>query len=371
MSELGEVDSRFPVENTVDALLKQAVDHGASDVHLKVGSAPIVRIDGELRRIDGYEPLSPTDTEAFARAMFTEKAEADFAETGSTDFAYGKHELGRFRATAFRQRGSVSLVLRRVVPGSKSFSELGLPKSLERIAGAKSGLIIVTGPSGSGKTTTIASIIDWINSNRGRSIMTIEDPIEVLHPDKRSVVVQREVGVDTADMAAAIHAAMRHDTDVVMVSELSKPDVARAAIDAAETGHLVVTSMRTSDPGDTINRLVSMFPESQQNVIRAQLASQIQAVISQLLVDTGQVGQVLACEVLTNNERTQEWIMSGDDNTFLIEVIKEGAFHGMQTFDQALLDHVLGGSVGLDSVLPYVRNTHEVKAKALAAGISI
>lgn len=369
MTELGEVQT--PVENTVDALLKQAVGHGASDVHLKVGSAPIVRIDGELRRLDGYEPLSPSDTEAFAEAMFTEKAAADFAAAGSTDFAYGKHELGRFRATAFRQRGSVSLVLRRVVPGSRSFSELGLPKSMERIAGAKSGLIIVTGPSGSGKTTTIASIIDWINSNKGRAIMTIEDPIEVLHPDKRSVVVQREVGVDTADMAGAIHAAMRHDTDVIMVSELARADVARAAIDASETGHLVITSMRTNDPGDTINRLVSMFPESQHHVLRSQLAHQLQAVISQILVDAGQMGQVLACEVLTNNERTQEWIMGGEDVSFLVEVIKEGAFHGMQTFDQALLNHVLGGSVGLESVLPYVRNTHEVKAKALAAGISV
>ncbi len=358
------------MENNVDALLKQAVNHGASDIHLKVGSAPIVRIDGELRRIDGYDPLTPADTEAFAKAMFTERSAVDFAETGSTDFAYGRHELGRFRATAFRQRGSVSLVLRRVVPGSKSFSELGLPKSMERIAAAKSGLVIVTGPSGSGKTTTMASIIDWINSNKGRAIMTIEDPIEVLHPDKRSVVVQREVGVDTADMSEAIHAAMRHDTDVIMVSEITNPEVARAAIDAAETGHLVITSMRTSDPADTVNRLISMFPETRQAVARSQLAAQLQAVISQILVDTGQ-GQVLACEVLTNNERTQEWIIGREESSFLVEVIKEGGFHGMQTFDQALLNHVLGGNVGLDSVLPYVRNTHEIKAKALAAGISI
>ena len=355
----------------VDELLKKAVAHDASDIHLKVGSAPIVRIEGELRRIDGYEPLTPVDTETFAKAIFTEKAAEEFSSTGSTDFAYGKHELGRFRATAFRQRGSVSLVLRRVVPGAKSFSELGLPKAMERIAAAKSGMIIVTGPSGSGKTTTISSIVDWINSNKGRSIMTIEDPIEVLHPDKRSVVVQREVGVDTSDMSEAIYRAMRHDTDVIMVSEVTRLDVARAAIDASETGHLVITSMRTSDPADTINRLVSMFPESQHDVVRAQLAAQIQAVISQILVDAGQMGQVLACEVLTNNERAQEWIIGREEVSFLVEVIKEGGFHGMQTFDQALLNHVLGGAVGLDAVLPYVRNTHEIKAKALAAGISV
>jgi twitching motility protein PilT len=359
------------MENNVDALLRKAVDHGASDIHLKVGSAPIVRIDGELRRLDGYDPLRPADTLGYAEAMFTEKAGKDFTERGSTDFAYGRHELGRFRATAFRQRGSVSLVLRRVVPGAKTFTELGLPKSMEKIAAGKSGLVLVTGPSGSGKTTTMASIIDWINSNQGRAIITIEDPIEVLHPDKRSVVVQREVGVDTGDMADAIRAAMRHDTDVILVSEITEPDVARAAIDASETGHLVVSSMRTSDPADTVSRLISMFPESQQRVIRSQLAAQLKAVISQVLFDAGDSGLVLACEILTSNERTQEWIISGEDPSFLVEVMKEGGFHGMQTFDQALLNHVVSGGVKIDAVLPYVRNTHEVKAKAQAAGVLI
>lgn len=359
------------MDKNVDALLRRAVEHGASDIHLKVGSAPIVRIDGELRRLDGFEPLRPADTLAYAEAMFTEKASQDFADTGTTDFAYGRHDLGRFRATAFRQRGSVSLVLRRVIPGSKSFSELGLPKAMERIASGKSGLVLVTGPSGSGKTTTMASILDWINSNQGRAIITIEDPIEVLHPDKRSVVVQREVGVDTGDMPAAIRAAMRHDTDVIMVSELTEPETARAAIDAAETGHLVISSMRTSDPADTLHRLISMFPESQQRVVRTQLAAQVKAVISQILFDAGEAGLTLACEVLTNNERTQEWILGGDDPSFLVEVIREGGFHGMQTFDQAMLDHVLGGGIKLDAVLPYVRNTHEIKAKAQAAGVPI
>ncbi len=360
------------MDKNIDTLLKTAVDHGASDIHLKVGSAPIVRIEGELRRLDGYDPLRPADTQSYAEAMFTEKAAEDFNATGSTDFAYGRHELGRFRATAFRQRGSVSLVLRRVVPGSKSFAELGLPKAMERIASSKAGLVLVTGPSGSGKTTTMASIIDWINSHQGRAIITIEDPIEVLHPDKRSVVVQRELGVDTGDTAGAIRAAMRHDTDVILVSELTEYDVARAAIDAAETGHLVVSSMRTSDPADTIQRLISMFPESQQGVVRKQLSAQIKAVISQILVDAGEAGGlVLACEILTSSERAQEWILSGEETSFLVEVMREGGFHGMQTFDQALLDHVVGGTVKLDAALPYVRNGHEVRAKAQAAGISI
>jgi twitching motility protein PilT len=359
------------MENNIDELLRRAVSAGASDIHIKVGSAPIIRIEGDLRRLEGFEPFRPSDTQAYAESIFTPKAATDFKDTGTADFAYGRHELGRFRVTSFRQRGSVSIVLRRVVPGSKSFTELGLPPVIERAASAKSGLIVITGPSGSGKTTTMASVIDWINSNRAAAILTVEDPIEVLHPDKRSVVVQREVGVDAPDMAEAIRGAMRHDVDVIMVSELSSAQVARAAIDAAETGHLVVSSMRTSDPAETVSRLVSMFPEAEKPVIRSQIAHQIQAVLSQILIETTESGRVLACEVLTANERAQEWIMGGDEASFLVEIIKESGFHGMQTFDQALLNHVLGGMVGLDAVLPYVRNGHEIKAKALAAGVTV
>ncbi len=359
------------MESNIDALLERAVAAGASDVHLKVGSPPIIRVEGALRQLDGFDPLRPADSQGYAEGIFTPKAAADFKEYGSADFAYGRHEIGRFRVSAFRQRGSVSMILRRVVAGSKTFDDLGLPPSLARIADAPSGLILVTGPSGSGKTTTMASIIDHINTHRGAAILTIEDPIEVLHPDKRSVVAQREAGVDTPDIAQAIQAAMRHDTDVIMVSELNTPAVARAAIDAAETGHLVVSSMRTTDPADTINRLLSMFSSAEQQVVRGQLAAQIQAIISQRLVDTSEGGLVLVCEVLTNNERSQEWIMSGEEPSFLVEILKESGFHGMQTFDQALLDRVVSRSVSIDAALPFARNTHEMKAKAMAAGVSV
>ncbi|MEA1902811.1 MAG: PilT/PilU family type 4a pilus ATPase [Actinomycetota bacterium] len=353
----------------IDDVLHRAVGAGASDIHLKVGSAPIVRVDGVLRRLDGVDGLRPADTQAYAEAIFTTKAAADFEASGTADFAYGKHEIGRFRVTAFRQRGSVSLVLRRVVPGSKTFAQLGVPKIIEKISNADSGLVLITGPSGSGKTTTISSMIDWINSNRGTAVLTVEDPIEVLHPDKRSVVVQREVGVDTPDMATAIRGAMRHDTDVIMVSEISNYETAKAAIDAAEAGHLVISSMRTSDPAETVTRLVSMFPESAQQVVRSQIATQIQVIVSQLLVDTDS-GPVLACEVLTSNERAQEWILGREDSNSLVEIIKESGFNGMQTFDQALLKHVVDRSVAIDSVVHFARNSHEMKAKALAAGIS-
>ncbi len=359
------------MEKNIDELLERAVGSGASDVHLKVGSAPIIRVDGELRRLEGLEALRPADTQAYAESIFTPRAGEHFADSGTADFAYGKHDIGRFRVSAFRQRGSVSLVLRRVVPGSKTFGELGLPRIVEKLAEARSGLVLVTGPSGSGKTTTISSMVDWINTHRGVAILTVEDPIEVLHPDKRSVVVQREVGVDTPNLAEAIRGAMRHDTDVIMVSELTDHEAARAAIDAAETGHLVISTMRTTDPAETVNRLVSMFPDTQNQVVRSQLAAQLQAIISQLLIETPNAGRVLACEVLTTNERSQEWILGGEEPAALVEVIKEGGFHGMQTFDQALLKHVVDRNVGIEHAIPFARNVHEMKAKALAAGVPV
>lgn len=358
------------MERTVDDLLRRAVDLEASDVHLKVGSAPIIRVQGDLRRLDGFESLSPEDTEQYAESIFTPKASADFAANGVGDFAYGRQDLGRFRVTAFRQRGSVSLVLRRVVSGSKGFSELGLPRIVEKVAAETSGLVLITGPSGSGKTSTVSSILDWINSNRARAILTVEDPIEVLHPDKQSVVVQREVGVDSPDMASAVRSAMRHDVDVIMISEITDAATAQAAIDASETGHLVISTMRTTDPAETVNRLVSMFPESQRPTVRSQLAQQLKAVISQLLVEAPNGAMVMACEVLTSNERAQEWMLSGDEAAILVEIIKESSFHGMQTFDQALLKHVVDRNVDIGVVLRHARNTHELRAKAMAAGIA-
>lgn len=359
------------MEIGINELLQRAVALGASDVHLKVGSAPMARVDGELRQLDGAQSLSPDDTQAYVEGILTPKAANDFKNRGTADFAYGRQDLGRFRVSAFRQRGSVSLTLRRVVPGSRSFAELGLPKAAEKVAAADSGLVVVSGPSGSGKTATMASMIDWINTNKGKAIITIEDPIEVLHPDKRSLVAQREVGVDTPDMAGAVRGAMRHDTDVILISELPDMETVRAAIDAAETGHLVISSMRTTDPADTIHRMVSMFPEAERRVVRSQLASQLRAVFSQILVDTRDGGGALICEVLTSNERAREWIMEDRDPALLTEIIKESGFHGMQTFDQALLEQVMAQTIDLDTALPYARNTHELRAKAQSAGIQL
>lgn len=359
------------MDSKIDSLLRYAQTMRATDIHLKVGSPPIVRVDGGLRPMNDMEPLTPQDTQAFAEEMFTPRATVDYKENGAADFAYSRTDLGRFRVTTFSQRGSVSLVVRPVVPDARTFSELGLPSSLEKMVGRKAGLILITGPSGSGKTTTISSIIDWVNTNRSLSIVTVEDPIEILHPDKRSIVVQREVGVDTPNAADAVRAAKRHDADMVVISDLADEETAGAAIDAAETGHLVITAMRTSDPAETINRLVSMFPESRRATIRSQLAAQLQGIVSQMLLDAGDGRVVLACEVLINNERAQEWILSGRDPAHLIDIIKDSSFHGMQTFDQALLGHVVDRIMDLGTVLPYARNAHEIRAKAMSAGLSI
>jgi twitching motility protein PilT len=357
--------------SNIDELLRRAVADGASDLHLKVGSAPVARISGELRRLTGLEDLTADDTKAYAEELLTERVSAEFEENGSADFAYGRSEVGRFRVTIFRQRGSCSLVLRRVVPGSMSFEELGLPKITERLAKSESGLLLVTGPSGSGKTATISSVLDWINANRAVSILTIEDPIEVLHPDKKSVVVQREVGFDTPNAAEAVRGAMRHDTDVIVISELDSADTARAAITAAETGHLVISSMRTNDPADTVDRIVSMFPPSDQRVVRGQLATQLLGIFSQRLLDGQDNSKTLACEVLTNNERVQEWILGETTPSVLIEIIKDSEFFGMQTIDQALLKLVVEHEIEVAVAIPHARNVHEMRAKAMAAGIQI
>lgn len=263
------------------------------------------------------------------------------------------------------------MVMRRVVPGSPDFEELGLPTVVRKLVENETpGIVLVTGPSGSGKTTTVASMLDWINENRPISIVTVEDPIEVLHPDKRAVVAQREIGVDTLDYASAVRAAMRQDADVIMLSEIADQETARAAITAAETGHMVISTMRTSDPAETISRLVGYFPSSQQQMVRSQMAGLLKGIVSQRLLESiNGSGLVLASEVLVNNERVQEWIMSEQSATPLQEVIRESEFFGMQTFDQSILRLVLARNVDVDTALPHVRNGHQLRAKAMEAGL--
>jgi twitching motility protein PilT len=360
------------VDITIEELLQRTVAAGASDLHLKVGAPPVIRVAGELRRLHGLPVLRPDDTEAYAQAIFTQRAVREFKERGEADFAFGRPELGRFRVTAFRQRGSVSLVMRRVPADSASFEELGLPPVLGRLANEQKGLILVTGPSGSGKSSTMAAIVNHVNSTRPVSIVTVEDPIEILHPDKMAIVAQREVGVDTADFADAVHRAVRQDADVIVVSHIDDHDTARAVIGAAETGHLVISSMHTVDPADTITRFVGYFPSSEQALARRQLAAHLKVVLSQRLLETSDGGsRVLATELLTNNERVRDRILESTLTSTLDEVLKESEFFGMHTFDQTLQGLVLSRRITVRSALPHVRNPHELRARALEAGLEV
>ncbi|MBW3667279.1 MAG: PilT/PilU family type 4a pilus ATPase, partial [Actinobacteria bacterium] len=286
-----------------------------------------------------------------------------------TSFSLPGH--ARFRVNVYYQRDAIGSAFRLIPFEIKTIEELGLPTQVAEFARMPRGLVLFTGPTGSGKSTSLASLVDMINSDRDVHLLTVEDPIEILHPDKRSIVVQREVGVDTPHPADAVRAAMRHDADVIVVSELTDHETAGAAIDAAETGHLVISAMRTTDPAETINRLISMFPESRRSMARTQLAAQLRGIVSQMLIDAGDGRVVLACEVLTNSERAEEWILSDREPAHLMDIIKDSSFYGMQTFDQALLGHVVNRTVDLGAVLPYARNTHEIRAKAMSAGLSI
>jgi twitching motility protein PilT len=354
---------------TLDELLRRAVEAGASDIHLKVGSPPVIRVDGELERMPNLPALRPKDTEAIANSIFTPRAADTFAEENEVDFAIGRQDLGRFRVSAYRQRGSVSVVMRRVVPGVPSLERLGLPPVVRKLASESKGLVLITGPSGSGRTTSLAAVVEHINSSRSVSVITIEDPIEVLFPDKKAVVTQREVGVDTPSYAEAIRRAMRQDADVIMLTEIADPETAAAAISAAETGHLVLAAMHTADPADTIQRYVNFFATAMQGTVRAQLGAYLKGIVSQRLIDGANGGRVLATEVLTGNNRIAELLTNEARPDAFIEMMKESEFFGMQTFDQAVLNLVKEHRIDVPTALPFVRNSHEFRAKAMEAGI--
>ncbi len=282
----------------LDQLLHEAVQREASDVHIKVGSRPFLRIDGNLEQTN-HDEVQSADTERIAFAIMPKQRAEEFLTANEADFAYAVAGLGRFRVNVFRQRGSVGMVLRRVLPGIPSFEELGLPPAVRRLADEPRGLVLVTGPTGSGKTTTLACMIDHINETQRRHIVTIEDPIEVLHNDKQSIVNQREIGTDTDDFHSALKRAMRQDPDVILIGEMRDPETVWASIAAAETGHLVFSTLHTISATDTINRIIDFFPPFQQRQVRMSVASSLRGIISQRLLPTADgAGRVPAMEIL-------------------------------------------------------------------------
>jgi len=342
----------------LDEILKVALKGGASDIHLKSGLPPMFRVDGALVPLKNGERLLPEEMAKIAQQIMNDVQRARFEEKRECDLAYGIAGLGRFRVNVFQQRGTVGIVFRVIPFGVKTMEQLHLPKVIEKIAMEHRGLILVTGTTGSGKSTTLASMIDYINTNRTCHIMTIEDPIEFLIRDRRSIVNQREIGVDTQTFSNALRAALRQDPDVILVGEMRDFETIETAITAAETGHLVMSTLHTLDATETINRIISVFPPYQQKQVRLQLSSILRAVISQRLVPRADgKGRVPALEVMIASARVKECISDKDRTKEIHDSISKGyTAYGMQTFDQSLMAHVKNGLITYDEALKHVSN---------------
>lgn len=342
----------------LNEILKSAIRHGASDVHLKAGLLPIFRINGRLVPLKTEEALRPEELAAMSAAILSGDQKRRFDENHELDCAYSVSGLGRFRVNLFIQRGTIGMVFRVVPVGVQSFEELHLPKVMEKIALENRGLIICTGTTGCGKSTTLAAIIEYINSHRSCHVMTIEDPIEFLLRDRKSIINQRELGVDTSSFAAALRSALRQDPDVILVGEMRDLETMETALMAAETGHLVLSTLHTLDAAETINRIVGAFPPYQQKQVRNQLAVILRAVISQRLVPRADgKGRVPAIEVMINTARVREYIEDKDKTRKIRDAISQGyVSYGMQTFDQSLMTLYKEDLITLDEALRQASN---------------
>ena len=341
-----------------------------SDLYVKVGTAPHVRIDGRLHAAP-FPPVELLDSEALAVEIVPPARAAELAEHGELDYALSVSGVGRFRVHLYRQRGSLAIVFRRVIPGIPSWERLGLPPVVEKLAGEPHGLILVTGPAGSGKTTTVNALIDHINEHRAAHIITIEDPVEYLHTDKQSIISQREIGTDTHDPAAALRRALRQGPDVLAISELSDLETVQAALAAGSTGHLVIATLPTQSATETITRLLDFFPPYQHKQVRHLLASSLRAVISQRLLERADgKGRTAAVEVLVNTPKVYDCILDVDRQAALERILAEGEYHGMQTFDQALFALFKDGMVSLRDALSVASQPEDLRIALQQAGLA-
>ena len=349
----------------VNELLKEAHGQDASDLHIKVGSYPILRINGELAPLSTEKRMSQEDTLKMAFAVMSPGQREIFKKRNDIDLAYSVPGLGRFRCNIFIQRGTVGLVFRVIPMRIPTTEELLLPDIIKKIAMESRGLILVTGTTGSGKSTTLASMIDHINTNKTDHIMTIEDPIEYLHRDKRSIVNQREIGSDTESFSKAMRAAMRQDPDVILVGEMRDFETIQTALTAAETGHLVLSTLHTSDAAETVNRIISVFPPYQHKQVRMQLASVLRGIISMRLVPKSDgKGRVPAVEVLIATATIKDCILDADKTKSINDVIAQGTIHyGMQTFDQSLFNLFKSGLISYEEALRRATNPDDFALK--------
>jgi twitching motility protein PilT len=355
----------------IDSALMSVIETEGSDLHLKVPAPPTIRRYGQLFRVPDSEPLKPQVTEQVLFHMLTDETKLEaFREEREVDFSYSLPGVARFRVNAFVQRGSVSLVCRAIPVKIKTVEELLLPEVVTTLADEERGLILVTGTTGSGKSTTLAAVIDHINSRYSKHIVTIEDPVEFLHRDRTSIINQREVGEDTVSFSRALRRVLRQDPDVILIGEMRDEETVRTALSAAETGHLVLSTIHTVDASESVNRIIDFFSQAEQRQARAMLAGTLKGVISQRLVPTpnGQ-GRVATCEILRMTGRVRDMILNPDETGRLPEVIAEGAYYGMQSFDQALLHHVRHGRVSMEDALKASTHPHDFKLLVSSDGM--
>jgi twitching motility protein PilT len=350
---------------SIDDLLRRAVESRASDLHLKVGNHPYLRVDGILNALGDVPRITPEEMLSMAFSMMTNRQKQKFKETAELDMAYGVAGLGRFRVNVFQQRGNVGMVLRVIPTKIRTIEELELPRVLSQICEEQRGLILTTGTTGSGKSTTLAAMIDRINSLRAEHIITIEDPIEYLHRDKKGFINQREVEVDTSSFSTALRAALRQDPDVVLVGEMRDLETISTALLAAETGHLVLSTLHTLDATETIQRIIAVFPPPEQKQIRLQLAGTLKAVISQRLVRKADgTGRVPAVEVMVCTGYIRDCIINPDKTRMIRDAIAAGTSqYGMQTFDQSLFDLYSRNLITLEEALMRASNPDDFRLR--------
>jgi twitching motility protein PilT len=353
----------------VQTALRNLVIRGGSDLHLKVSAPPLFRINGVLGAFPGDSPLTEQDTERALHELLHDPTKlAEFSEEHEVDFSFEIPEVARFRVNAFRQRGLISMACRAIPHKISTIEELVLPPVVRELAEEERGIVLLTGTTGSGKSTTLAAMINHMNETRAKHIVTIEDPIEFVHSDKRSVINQREVGMDTTSFERALRRVLRQDPDVILVGEMRDEETVQTALSAAETGHLVLSTIHTVDAPESINRMLDFFPPHQHAQARSMIAGTLRGVISQRLVPGANGGRVAVCEVLRMTGRVRDMIVDPAQTGELMEVIASGAYYGMQTFDQALFGHVKAGLVTYDDALGIASSPHDFKLLMEADG---
>ena len=353
----------------LDDLVGRMTDLGGSDLHLKVGARPAIRVRGLLTPLESHEVLRPEDTRDILGQMIPENLVGEFEEEGEADFSYAVPGAGRFRVNAFRQRGSVSIVMRFIPFGVPRFEDLNLPEAIRRLAIEERGIVLVTGTTGSGKSTTLASMIDLVNRTMRKHIVTIEDPIEFLHSDQSSLINQREVGTDTVSFARALRRVLRQDPDIILIGEIRDSETAQIALSAAETGHLVLSTLHTVDATETVNRIIDLFPPHERSQVRTMLAGTLKGIIGQRLIRTKDGGRVAACEIMVTTGRIQDFIMDPAQTGQIQQAISEGEYYGMQTFDQALLKLVEEDRVEYEEALTASSRPQDFKLMVQSLGL--